>query len=202
MPSIEAIVLDLGNVLVFHDDPVLFARMSAWGGAAPERIRARMLELWDTINRGALAGDELRHTICRVAGAEEPMDEQAFFALWNCHFRVYADMLPILDTLVERTKVLLLSNVNERHWRHVRPLLPSLDRFFALVISCDEKMAKPDREIFELAIRRAGVPAQRIAYFDDVPKFVDVARSLGIHGRVFTDAATFRHDLRELGVEL
>jgi putative hydrolase of the HAD superfamily len=73
MPPIEAVVLDLGNVLVFHDDPILFQRMSAWGGADPVQIRARMLGLWDAINRGALAGNELRRTICEVAGSDTSM---------------------------------------------------------------------------------------------------------------------------------
>jgi FMN phosphatase YigB (HAD superfamily) len=200
MPSIEAVVLDLGNVLVFHDDPILFQRMSAWGGADPAAIRTRMRELWDAINRGALAGNELRRTICAVAGASTPLEEEAFIELWNCHFRVHTEMLPILDQLLEHTKVLLLTNVNELHWRHVRPLLPHLDRFHALVVSYDEKMAKPDREIFQLAIERAGVPADRIAYFDDVQAFVDVASSLGIAGRLFTDAPSFRRQLAELGI--
>lgn len=202
MPAIEAVVLDLGNVLVFHDDPILFARMSAWGGADPACIRARMLGLWDSINRGSLAGDDLRRTICNVAGSTELMAEEEFFDLWNCHFRVHNEVLPILDKLLERTRVLLLSNVNERHWRHVRPLLPHLDRFHALVVSYDENMAKPDRAIFELAIRRAGVAPERIAYFDDVQAFVDIAASLGIQGRVFTDAPTFRRQLAELGIDV
>jgi len=202
MPPIEAVVLDLGNVLVFHDDPILFQRMSAWGGADPAQIRARMLGLWDAINRGALAGDELRRTICEVAGANNPMEEAAFVELWNCHFRVHTEMLPILDKLLECTKVLLLTNVNELHWRYVRPLLPLLDRFHSLVVSYDEKMAKPDRGIFQLAIERAGVPADRIAYFDDVQAFVDVASSLGIAGRLFTDAPSFRCQLADLGVPI
>jgi putative hydrolase of the HAD superfamily len=202
MPPIEAVVLDLGNVLVFHDDPILFQRMSAWGGADPVSIRARMLKLWDAINRGTLAGNELRRTICEVAGSHTVMEEEAFVELWNCHFRVHAEMLPILDKLLERTKVLLLTNVNELHWRYVRPLLPHLDLFHALVVSYDEKMAKPDRQIFELAIKRAGIPADRIAYFDDVQTFVDVASSLGITGRLFTDAPSFRRQLAELGIAI
>ena len=39
MASVEAVFLDLGNVLAFHDDAVLFRRMSDWGGAEPDVIR-------------------------------------------------------------------------------------------------------------------------------------------------------------------
>jgi len=200
MTRIQSVFLDLGNVLVFHDDLVLFQRMSAWGGADPENIRKRMLELWDSINRGDLAGDELRRTVCQVAGSNVPMEAGPFFAMWNCHFRVHRELLPIIDTLLGRVKVILLSNVNELHWRFVRPLIPQFERFHDLVISCELRMAKPDPEIFQVALARTGLRAEETAYFDDVPLFVKVASALGIQARVFTDVPTFRTQLAQLGV--
>jgi HAD superfamily hydrolase (TIGR01509 family) len=200
MRPIEAVFFDLGNVLAFHDDARLFRRLSDWGGAAPDKIRERMLLLWDPINRGTLAGDELRQTICRVAGASLPMDEATFFEVWNCHFRVHDALLPMVETLFGRVKVLLLSNTNERHWRFVQPLIPQLARFDDLVISHELLLAKPDPAIFRVALDRAGVAPERVAYFDDVPRFVDAARAFGIHGRVFTTAANFHTQLEELGL--
>ena len=202
MNRIQAVVLDLGNVLVFHDDPILFQRMSAWGGAEPEHIRKRMLELWDSINRGDLVGDDLRRTICQVAGSNVPMEAEPFFALWNCHFRVHHEILPMVEALLGRVKLILLTNVNALHWRFVRPLIPMFDRFDDLVISCDLRMAKPDLEIFQATLARSGLRGEETAYFDDVPRYIDVARTLGIHSRVFTDAPTFRTQLAELGIAL
>lgn len=200
MGKIQAVFLDLGNVLAFHDDPVLFARMSAWGGAAPEVIRQRMLELWAPINRGTLAGDDLRGAVCRAAGGKTPMPADQFFAMWNCHFRVHREVLPMVEALFDQVKVLLLSNTNEMHWRFVRPLIPQFGRFHDFVVSCDILLAKPDPEIFEYALDRAGVAANHAAYFDDVKSFVDAACTLGIHGRVFTTADSFRKQLGELGL--
>jgi glucose-1-phosphatase len=198
--GITAVFLDLGNVLAFHDDAVLFRRMSAWGGADPEVIRQRMLALWDPINRGSLAGDDLRREVCRAAGARAPMAEGDFFALWNCHFRIHRELLPLVDTLLERVKVLLLSNTNEMHWRFIHPLVPQFARFAGLVISYELRLAKPDPEIYRIALARAGVAPAEAAYFDDVPLFVDAACAQGIAGRIFTDAPTFRTQLAELGV--
>jgi FMN phosphatase YigB (HAD superfamily) len=202
MNRIQAVVLDLGNVFVFHDDPVLFARMSAWGGADPEHIRQRMLELWDAINRGDLAGDDLRKTICQVAGSNVPMEPEPFFAMWNCHFRLHHELLPVVESLLGRVKLVLLSNVNEMHWRFVRPLIPLFDRFDDLVLSYELRMAKPDPKIFQAMLTRSSLRAEETTYFDDVSRFVDVARALGIHGRVFTDAPTFRAQLAELGLQI
>ena len=201
MNRIQAVVLDLGNVLVFHDDHVLFERMSAWGGADPAAIRERMVTLWDAINRGALAGDDLRRTICEVAGSKIPMAPGPFFELWNCHFRVYHDMLPMVEALVGRVKVVLLTNVNALHWRFVRPLVPLLERFDDLVVSCDLRMAKPDVEIFQTTLTRSGLGPEETAYFDDVPRYIETGNTLGIQGRVFTDAPAFRAQLAELGIK-
>ena len=202
MPSIEAVFLDLGNVLAFHDDPVLFQRMSAWGGAAPDQIRERMLALWESINRGTLAGDDLRREVCRVAGSDAPMDPEAFFDLWNCYFRIHHEVWPMVEALFGKVKVLLLSNTNEIHWRYLKQLFPQFARFDGLVLSHELMLAKPDSEIFQVALRRAKVRPENAAYFDDVPRFVAAACALGIHGRVFTDAPTFRTQLAELGLRI
>ena len=198
--NIEAVFLDLGNVLAFHDDVVLFRRMSEWGGARADKIRERMLLLWDPINRGTLAGDELREVVCRVAGSASPMDEVSFFAMWNCHFRVHTALLPMIDALLDKVKVLLLSNTNEMHWRHVRPLIAQFARFHGLVLSHELGLTKPEPAIYQVALARAGVAPEKAAYFDDVPRFVEAACDLGIHGRVFTTAENFHKQMIELGI--
>jgi HAD superfamily hydrolase (TIGR01509 family) len=200
MNLIEAVFLDLGNVLAFHDDPVLFQRMSAWGGADSDVIRERMLALWDSINRGTLAGDNLRRTVCKAAGSDVPMAADPFYAMWNCHFRINHAILPMVEALLGKVKVLLLSNTNEMHWRFVRSLIPQFERFDSLVISCDLLLAKPDPEIYQFALKQANVEATKAAYFDDIPRFVEAACAQGIHGRVFTDASNFRTQLAELGI--
>jgi putative hydrolase of the HAD superfamily len=200
MPHIEAVLLDLGNVLAFHDDDVLFDRLSAYGGAAPEVIRQRMLGLWEPCNRGTLAGDELRRAVCEAAGASTPMDPDTFFQAWNCHFRIHEEVLPVVEALLGRVKVLLLSNTNELHWRFVKARIPLFDRFHGLVLSYELLLAKPDPAIFHEALRRAGTAPDATAFFDDIPRFVAAACGVGIHGRVFTSAESFRAQLAELGL--
>jgi putative hydrolase of the HAD superfamily len=201
MSGLELVFLDLGNVLVFHDDPVLCQRLSEYGGAPPELIRERLLALWDPFNRGTIAGDALRRAVCQASGANTVMDVELFNDVWNCHFRIHHEVLPIVERLLGRVKVALLSNTNEMHWRFVRPQLPVLERFCDRVLSCELGLAKPDPEIFSAALRRVGLPAQVCAFFDDVPAFVESARSVGIAGQVFTTAAKFQEQLAALGLD-
>jgi putative hydrolase of the HAD superfamily len=196
--EIEAVFLDLGNVLVFHDDAHLLGRLAALGGATEAQVRQRLAALWDDCHRGRVHGEALIQAVSEAAGT--PLDPASFDEIWNCHLRVHDEVLPAVEALIERARVLLLSNTNAAHLAWVRPRLPLLDRFHDLVLSYELGVAKPDPAIFHEALRRAGVAPQRAAFFDDVPAYVEAARSLGIHGRLFTDARRFRGQLAELGL--
>jgi putative hydrolase of the HAD superfamily len=201
MPGIEVVFLDLGNVLAFHDDDVLFRRLSGYGGAPLDVIRERLLALWDPLNRGVLAGEPLRCAISRASGATTVMDAETFFQVWTCYFRIHQEVIPIVEALLSRVKVALISNTNEMQWHFLRPQLPLLERFSARVLSYELGLAKPDPEIFRVALRSVGNPRpEACVFFDDVPTFVQVARSLSIQGEVFTDAANFRGQLARLGL--
>jgi putative hydrolase of the HAD superfamily len=195
---IEAVFLDLGNVLVFHDDHVLLDRLSRQGGRAADDIRRALDPLWIPAHRGALAGDDLRHAVGRAAGTE--LSVRAFDEIWTCHFRIHDEVLPHIEALIGRVKVLLLSNTNAPHFEFLRPDLPILDRFDSLVLSYRIGLCKPEPEIFAEALRRAGVPPEAAAYFDDIAAYVEAAGRLGIHGRLFTDAPRFAAQLAELGL--
>ena len=200
MPGIEVVFLDLGNVLAFHDDDVLCRRLSQYGGAPPEAIRQRLLALWDPLNRGTLAGDELRRAVSQASGATTVMDAETFFEVWTCYFRIHQEVLPLVKALLSRAELALISNTNEIQWRFLRPQLPVLERFRAHVLSYELGLAKPNPEIFRTALRRVGRPPEACAFFDDVPAFVEAAGALGIQGRLFTTAASFRAQLARLGL--
>ena len=196
--DVDAVVLDLGNVLVFHDDAVLFQRLAELGHGDPERVRAALREVWDPCNRGRLAGEALRQAVSAAAGVE--LDPAGFTDLWNCHFRFHTEVYPLVESLLGRVKVLLLSNTNATHLDWIRPRLPLLQRFDGLVLSYQLGVAKPDPAIFQQALKLADTGAARTAFFDDVEAYVTAAKALGIRGHVFTDAPTFQRQLAALGL--
>ena len=154
------------------------------------------------MNRGTLAGDQLRRAVSQASGATTVMDAETFFEVWTCYFRLHQEVLPMVETLLGRVQLALISNTNEIQWRFLQPQLPLLERFSALVLSHELGLAKPDPELFRTALRRVGRPAAACAFFDDIPAFVDAARALGIQAEVFTTAANFRVQLARLGLAL
>lgn len=199
--AIEAVILDLGNVLVFHDNAYLFRRfadLAGLKGGSGELLQRLPTDLWERINRGAIVGDDLRKAVCEPIGLD--LSPDYFFALWNCHFRVHDEVLPLVESLFGRVKVALLSNTNDLHAKFLLPQLPILKRFDTLILSNELRLAKPDPEIFHAALKGVSVAPENAAFFDDIQDYVDAASRVGIHGRLFTTARTFEQQLRGLGL--
>ncbi|NBD13781.1 MULTISPECIES: HAD family phosphatase [Corallococcus] len=199
VPAVKAVLLDLGNVLVFHDNALLFARLAARAGLEPPEAARRLTGAgWTAANRGLLDAEGIRRDVCGALGVDLPMEE--FAPLWSSHFTVHDAVLPRVEGLQGRVKRVLVSNTNALHVAYVKPLLPLLQRFDALVLSCEVGHVKPEPAIYRLALEKAGCAPEEAAFFDDLPEFVDAARALGLRGFVFTDAPAFDAQLKSLGL--
>jgi putative hydrolase of the HAD superfamily len=199
MPAPRTLILDLGNVLVFHDNSRLFLRLGQRAGLSAQEVSQRLTGAsWTAANRGQLDTEGIRKDVCGALGVELSMEE--FFPLWNCHFTVHDAVLPRVEGLVGRVKLVLLSNTNKLHMAYLRPLLPLLERFDAVLASCEVGHVKPEPAFYQLALERTGCAPHEAAFFDDLPEFVEAANALGIRGQLFTDAPTFDAQLKALGL--
>ena len=198
---VRAVILDLGNVLLFHDNALLFRRLGERaGGLGGAEVERRLMAggLWEGANRGRLDREGVRCGVCGALGVDIPMAE--FAPLFSCHFTLHEAVLPRVEGLAGRVPLLLLSNTNWVHADWFLPRLPLLERFDHVLLSCAQGTAKPDAAFFQAALARAGCPAAGAAFFDDVPEYVEAARALGIQAHLFTTAAAFDAQLAALGL--
>lgn len=75
-----------------------------------------------------------------------------------------------------------------------------LQWFAGIVVSGEERLVKPDPEIFRRMLARFGLQPARTIYIDDAPRNVAAACRLGMHGLLFHDATRLRTQLDEAGV--
>jgi FMN phosphatase YigB (HAD superfamily) len=199
MAAVKAVLLDLGNVLVFHDNALLFARLGARAGLSGPEVGQRLTGAgWTAANRGLLDAEGIRQDVCRALGVDLPLAE--FAPLWSSHFTLHTAVLPRVEGLVGRVKLGLVSNTNALHAAYLRPLLPILQRFDSVVMSCEVGHVKPEPEIYQRALAGVGCAPHEAAFFDDLREFVDAADGLGLHGRLFTTADAFDAQLKGLGL--
>lgn len=198
-PPPRAIILDLGNVLAFHDNSLLFRRLGARVGLSLSETEHRLSGTgWTAANRGLLGAEGIRRDVCGSLGVDLPAEE--FNALWSSHFTVHEAVLPRVEGLVGRVKLALLSNTNVLHAAFLRPKLPVLERFDHVLLSCELGVVKPEPAFYKEALERLGCAPHEAAFFDDLPEFVQAANALGIRGHLFTTAESFDAQLRALGL--
>lgn len=95
--------------------------------------------------------------------------------------------------------VYAITNWNQDKFREARRRFAFLGSFDGIVVSGDERMLKPDREIYDLFSRRYGVKPETAVFIDDSQRNVEGARAAGMHGLHFSSPEALARDLRGLG---
>ncbi|MBM3723925.1 MAG: HAD family phosphatase [Acidobacteria bacterium] len=198
---IKALLFDLGGVIVPLDFQQLkrnFATLS--GRSIPElEVRLAATDLPVRYERGDLDSASFHAELSRTIGLD--LDFPAFDRLWNSLFPP-GTLLPesLFQTLKQTHRLILLSNTNELHFRHLRATLPHLSHFHGFVLSYEVRVMKPDPGIFARAIEAAGCAPEECFYIDDVEKYVEGARTAGIDAVRFESAEQVERELRKRGV--
>lgn len=75
-----------------------------------------------------------------------------------------------------------------------------LQWFDGRLVSGEEKMRKPFKEIYELLLRRFEIDPLTAVYIDDNERNLSAPREMGIHSIHFKDATQLEEELRELQI--
>lgn len=195
----------MGNVIVSFDRDRGLRQMAEVCGGDPQRVRAAGLdgEMHVRLERGAIGWPEYHEWFSRQTGTTSDPDALARAA--SDIFTLNIAMLPVIAGL-ERTgcRLGILSNTCVPHWEFLRAcryaVLPG--NFSTIVLSHEVGAVKPQPDIYAHAAQRAGAPANRIFFTDDIPAHVEAARSLGWQAEVFTSAAGLIDALDRRGLKL
>ena len=202
---IKNIIFDMGGVLLRFEPEHFIARLGITGTDA-DLLRREVFRSadWVRMDRGTLTDVEGTECICRRLPEHLHPAAKELICRWE-----YPEILPMenMATLIQELKdagygIFLLSNAFSRqheYWSRV----PGSEYFDDTLISADVKMVKPQREIYELALRKFGVKAEECLFIDDLPSNIEMGENCGIRGVVFHgDAAILRADLRRAGVNI
>lgn len=93
-----------------------------------------------------------------------------------------------------------ITNFSDEFWAMFRPTAPVFDHFRDIIVSGTEKVVKPDRPIFDLAMQRFGLAPGEALFVDDRADNVRGGESVGLIGHVFDSEPRLRARLVELGL--
>ncbi|MGO4711814.1 HAD family hydrolase [Bradyrhizobium sp. 2TAF24] len=193
----QALVFDLGGVIVQHDNAMLFERLASrcsrsWG---LEEVSARLRQGgWGT-------GTPIRHFYDQLkaeGGYDAPWS--VFLDDWCCHLVLDPSMLALLGRLARHNRIVIFSNTNQEHWdfilRASNGELAGYEAYLSHLIGHE----KPSLRSFQIVAERAGIDPARSIFFDDMPVNVDGARQAGFQAEVFLGEQWLLGHLQEHGV--
>nr|WP_166178801.1 HAD family phosphatase [Altererythrobacter segetis] len=93
-----------------------------------------------------------------------------------------------------------LTNFGAEFWARTRSGWPIFDLFADVLVSGEERVAKPDPAIFAIAERRFGSVPGELFFTDDNPANVAAARARGWHAHLFEGAAGLEAELVRVGL--
>ena len=103
--------------------------------------------------------------------------------------------------IISKCKV-LVSNTNTLHFEMIRETYGHLLRHFDhLVLSYEVHAMKPQAEIFQAAVERAGCRPQECFYTDDIAAYIEAARRMGIDAVTFESRIQLEGEMRRRGIE-
>jgi epoxide hydrolase-like predicted phosphatase len=198
--SIEALVFDIGNVLVPFDWQIFHRRVRAESPNLPPEAEKQFRDLIIRIEIGEMTGEAFTEQAVRLIGFQK--DPGTFLSILNGIFSSNIPMERTVLSLKERFPLFLLSNTSELHLAYLMQHWKVLQHFQDGVYSFRAKCAKPDPRIFETAIKQFGLNPENAVYVDDLAANFEAASSLGFKAIRYdlTKHTEFEERLSEFGI--
>ena len=183
---INTVIFDIGNVLVDFDWEGFIHRMfpgreeliteldiAVWGGGR-----------WDRLDAGDPPEEVFSNIIAHAPKHAQEL-RKVFANVGDTLKKRPASPVWITDLKNRGYRVLYLSNYS----RYVMGLNPDVLDFLPLmdggVFSCDVKLIKPDRRIYECITEKYSLVPSECVFIDDIERNVQAARDFGFHAIQF-----------------
>jgi epoxide hydrolase-like predicted phosphatase len=198
---IKALISDLGGVLLRTRTGGSRRALEQRLGLPPNTIADRVFS--SDLSLKAMCGEVSEGAMwCAL---ERDLDLPRFGLTWQeFQTEFFAedfldeDLMAFIRSVRPGLKTGLLSNA----WDGLREVLhtrvPISDAFDVIVISAEEKIAKPDPRIYRLALERLAVNPAEAIFLDDFVENVDAANAVGLTGIHFKTSEQARRDIRAL----
>ena len=200
--SADALLFDLGRVVLDIDFSQAVACWAGHAGCTPETIVARFVrdEAYRHHEVGKISDEAYFDSLRRDLGIDISHDQ--FLEGWNAIFAgEMPDISKLLPRAAEHLPLYAFSNTNRPHVEYFsKQYADLLGHFRRIYLSSSIGLRKPDREAFDHVVAAMGVPAPRIVFFDDLAENIEGARAAGLTAVHVSSTADIARSLDQLGI--
>ncbi len=200
--KIKSVIFDMGNVLLNYDAKKAAKRFS-------QGCKVPIIKVWihfftspteKAYTRGEISCREFYNHAKQAL--KFPVDFKTFKHYWNDIFWENPGMDALLGKLKKKYPLYLISNTNKMHFDYIKGKFKMLRHFKKTYPSHEVGHRKPEAKIYEKVLADIKLKPEETVFVDDVKKFVDGAKAVGMHAIRFKKKEQLIRDLRKLGVSI
>ena len=200
---LKNLVFDMGNVLIeWNSEKILKGITSDINLQNMLRKEVFQSELWIKTDEGIVTREELIEIITKKLGEKFRNEITLLSKKWYTFVDVYYN---VQEKIIELSKmgynIYILSNAANTFYDLVKEgLLPATTVAKGIVLSCEEKVLKPNEKIYNILLERYNLDPHDTIFFDDLPENIWGAARCGINGFVVeneSELLTYLDKLRE-----
>lgn len=200
---IKNIIFDMGQVLIRWQPDLLIAHLelSKEDEALVLREVFQSVE-WVQLDHGTISETDAAKAMC--GRLPEYLHDAARTLVMDWWKRPLVPM-PGMAELVGELKgkgygIYLLSNAGTS-LRTYFPRIPGSEHFNGLLVSSEEKLLKPQHEIYKTLFARFGLNPEECFFIDDSPANIEGALCCGMAGTIFRgDVSRLRKEMNAAGI--
>ena len=210
--QIEAVIFDIGRVLIDFEFDRAFNVASAASGIPAAEIRSRLFGKGDfsgydreldvvAFECGRITEREFHARVENTLKCKMPYDH--FCMAWNGIFtQEIHSTIGIVHELRQRPdiKVGVLSNTNSLHYNHLRKRMTMFDEMDHVYLSHEIGCRKPDEQSYHHVLKQMNVAPQRSVFVDDLHENVVAAQKIGMKTIHATGPDAVHAGLKALGL--
>ncbi len=202
-PQITAVVFDIGGVLLDWNPRHLYRQLIDDPAGVEEFLGQVCTPEWHLAHD---LGEDTEQSCAELASQHPAYAELIMAWAHRSEDMIAGQIDPVVDILAEVKGLGLdcyaLSNMEPDTFELRRQRYPFFAMLDGSVISGIERVAKPDRKIFDILISRYGLDPQATVFVDDSPDNVASAGEAGLVAIGYLTPGQLRSDLRDLGVDI
>ena len=201
--EIKAVIFDLGNVLIGFDHTIAVKKILKHTPKKSRDIYDLFFDsdLTQEFEKGKTGKLEFFQQV--QTALELKISYGEFLPIWNEIFFSKPESENFVGSLNSGIKLALLSNINQLHYEYIREEFSSTIGLFEpdkIIPSFRTGFIKPDKEIYDLALKALDVPRESVVYVDDRLDLIEAALSYGIKSIQFKSAKELKQKFQDLGI--
>ena len=196
---VNALILDYGEVLVRAQSAASIQRMAELAQLDTVEFRKRYWVHRPAYDSGRVSSSDYWRLV--IGDAPVPADgvDSAIAALKDADYESWIDyredVWDLAAAFRQRGRTAMLSNGVPEVMTRVAAARPLEQYFDRVIVSYEVGVVKPGPEIYQIALKAVGVPAEQVLFVDDRPENLEAAERAGIQTLHFTSDASI-DDLR------